>query len=98
MAAGNVGFLYKNLNSNSASDVTVVTGKGATLHSVTINTKGATANTLKIYDGPSASNVLIANIDTTSLNGTWSYDIQVNTGIVCVLNTGTAADVTISYK
>lgn len=92
------GYWAKRLHTNSSSDVTISGNAHCVLHSVTINTKGATANLLTLWDGPSATGTQLASIDTTSNVGTLIYDIQCNTSLVAVLNTGTAADVTISYK
>lgn len=66
------------------------------LSSVTINTKGATGNTLTIYDGVDAGGTVIAVIDTTSALGTFLYDLLAFTGLFAVLATGTAADITIA--
>jgi len=66
------------------------------LSSVTINTKGATGNTLTIYDGVDATGAVIAVIDTTSALGTFLFDILALTGLFAVLASGTAADITIA--
>src|SRR5690348_4762623 len=92
---------YKHANSNSATGVVLSPNAGSRLHSVTINSKGATANLLTIYDtatdaGKAAGNT-IAVIDTTTAVGTLIYDVVVNAGLTYVLNTGTAADVTIAW-
>ena len=64
-----------------------------TLHAVTINSKGATANTLTLADGANT----IAIIDTTASIGTLRFDVQCDTSLVATLATGTAADVTVIY-
>jgi hypothetical protein len=74
----------------------VRTGLGQ-LMTVTINTKGLTGNTLKIYDGVDGTGVLIANIDTTAALGSFLYDVIVAAGIFAEMATGTAADVTIVF-
>jgi hypothetical protein len=85
---------YANLNANGTT--TLKSGKGF-LSKVTINTKGASANTLTLYDNTTGSGTKIATIDTTA-GGTLPYDIEFSTGLTAVLATGTAADVTISFK
>jgi len=71
---------------------TVRTGPGM-LHAVSINTKGATGNTLTIaVDGAT-----LAIIDTTAGPSFYLYDVEFLSSLVATLATGTAADVTISY-
>ena len=86
--------LANNLSAHlSANGTTAVkTGPGV-LHTVTINTKGATANTLTLSDGSTT----LAVIDTTAGVGTLTYDIQFQVGLTAALASGTAADVTISF-
>ena len=81
----------------------VVCGQACELTEVTINTAGASANTLTLYDsatvaGASSSNT-IAVINTVVSNiVTLDYNAQCRSGLVAVLATGTAADVTISFR
>jgi hypothetical protein len=89
------GCQYKNLK--TLTTATLITGNGF-LHAVTINTKGATANTLALYDGVDATGVLIGTIDTTAAIGTLHYDVSVGVGLYVALANGTAADVTVSYR
>lgn len=70
----------------------------AVLHTITINTKGATANTLTVYDNTSAAGTKIATIDTTSQVQTLVYDCICTTGITCVSATGTGADYTVTWS
>lgn len=71
---------------------------GATLlHGITINTKGASSNTIKIYDGTSASGTLKATIDSTVTVGLWAYDMVLDTGLFVAVATGTAADITVLW-
>lgn len=94
-------FSYKHLNSNSATPVLIV-DHPCTLAGVVINTKGATANLLTIYDAAATSATaagnLIASIDTTAPSGPYAYDLLTISGLTVVLNTGTAADLTISWR
>ena len=64
-----------------------------------INTKGATANLLTLYDNASAAaGNVIAVIDTTSNVGDIMYDINTLNGLYAVLAAGTAADLTIVWE
>ena len=81
---------YAHLNSNASS---TVCGQACQLHSVTINTKGASANTLTIADGANT----IAVIDTTAGPSYYLYDCSCRTNLSATLATGTAADVTITF-
>jgi hypothetical protein len=87
---------YAHVNANS-SGVAIKAG-GGTFHGVTINTKGATANLLTIYDGTSTSGAVIAVIDTTATVGQLQFDIQFLNGLFYVLAAGTAADLTFSFQ
>lgn len=83
---------YSHLNANGSTNLALVP---VTLHSVTINTKGATANTLTLTDG--ASGTTIAVIDTTTQVQTLLYGVQCKVGLTAALASGTAADVTIAF-
>lgn len=80
------------LNSNAATNLGPATGN-VLLHSVCINTKGASSNTLTLADG----NGTFAVIDTTSNVGHLIYDRQCVGQLIATLATGTAADVTINF-
>ena len=86
---------YTHLNANATTNLR--TGNGV-LHSITINTKGATSNTLTLYDNTVGSGTVIALIDTTSNVQTLIYDLQFLTGLTAVIAAGTAADVTITWQ
>lgn len=90
-----VSFLPLNLFANATT--LVKTGEGI-LHTITINTKGASSNTLKIYDGLTASGTLLATVDTTITVTTLLFDFKFFTGLCIVIGTGTAADVTIMWR
>ena len=85
---------YKNLEANATT--LIRTGAGV-LHAITINTKGASANVITVYDGISASGTLIATIDSTVDPGTFFYDVSFNTGLTIVIGTGTAAKITVAW-
>lgn len=78
----------------AGTGTTHVATKSGYLHSVTINTKGATGNTLTLSD----SNGTIAVIDTTVTFGALPYDIDFVGKLDAVSAAGTGADVTISYR
>ena len=90
------GHPYRNLNANGTT--TVKSGRGV-LHSITVNKKGASANIATVYDNTAGSGTVIAVIDTVNMNAqTLLYDLAFNTGLTVVLATGTAADITITYR
>jgi len=68
------------------------------LHAITINTKGASANTATVYDNTAGSGTKIATIDTTASVGTLRFDAAFSTGLTIVTATGTAADITVLYR
>lgn len=86
---------YSHISSNATT--TVKSGAGS-LRGITINTKGASANTATVYDNTAGSGTVIAVIDTTAAVGTLSYDIAFTTGLTVVTATGTAPDMTIAYR
>ncbi len=90
--AGSYSFSHLNANGTTV----IRTGAGM-LGNVTINTKGATANTLTLYDNTAASGTVIAVIDTTAQVQVLNFEVAFATGLTAVLATGTAADVTIGY-
>lgn len=71
------------------------------LKSVTVNTKGAAANILTLYDnalGNNSGNV-IAVIDTVNISSqTLFYDVLTRKGLAAIMATGTPADVTIVFE
>lgn len=85
---------YANIAANGTT--TIRTGRGA-LHSININTKGASANVITVYDSAAASGTKIATIDSTVTYGPLIYDAEFITGLTVVLATGTAADITVSW-
>lgn len=89
-------FLYKNVAAGTATTAVKV-GAGV-LHTLTINTKGASSNTLTLYDNTAASGTVIAVIGTTGAEQTFLYDICFTTGLTAISATGTGCDYTISYE
>jgi hypothetical protein len=87
-------FNYSHQNTNTTGNLKAAPG---TLHTVTINTKGASSNTLTLYDNTAASGTVIAVIDTTSQIQTLVFDIYFTTGLSFAIASGTAADVTIGW-
>ena len=85
---------YTNIAANGT--ITLFRGKG-TLRSITINTKGASSNTITVYDSASGSGNKVAIIDTTSLQGTFFYDAYLMNGLTIVTATGTPADITVTF-
>jgi hypothetical protein len=88
---------YAHANANGTFPVVTFPGK---LRGVTVNTKGASSNTLTLYEGNTAAVTaetapVIAVIDTTANVGTLFYDVVTMAGVTGVLATGTAADVTV---
>ena len=84
---------FAHLAANGASTIGA-TNQGIKLHTVAVNTKGATGNTLTLAQGSTT----IAIIDTTAGPAYWLYDIDLTGPLTATLATGTAADVTISYQ
>ncbi len=76
---------------------TIKTGVGI-LHAITFNTKGASSNTLTVYDNTAASGTVIAIIDTTDKVTTLFYDCPFLIGLTVISATGTGADVTIMWE
>jgi hypothetical protein len=85
---------YTHISSNTT---TLVKSGAGILHTVTISTKGASANTATIYDSLTGTGTVIGVIDTTSNTATVLYDIGFYTGLTIVTATGTSADLTVSY-
>jgi hypothetical protein len=88
-------FTYQNITTNTTT--TVKSGAGL-LHSITINTKGASSNVLTIFDNTAASGTKIGTVDTNTSLVTFMYDVKFTTGLTILTATGTAADVTVSYR
>lgn len=88
-------YQYSHINTNTS---TTVKNEAGFLGSVTINTKGVTGNTATLYDGTAATGTVIGVIDTTANVGQLIYNIRLAKGLTVVMATGTAADLTVTWK
>lgn len=86
------------LNVAAGTATTVVKSGAGTLASITINTKGASSNTLTVYDNTAGSGTKIATIDTTVAAITLNFNVAFATGLTIVSATGTGADYTVAYR
>lgn len=87
---------YTHLNANAAN--TVIKAAPGQLTAIVINSKGATGNTISLFDDVSASSGTIAVIDSTSAVGTLLYDLVFQKGLNITIATGTAADITVVWS
>ena len=87
---------FQFFNALSNGSVTLWLGPGL-LHAIVINTLGAAANQLLLFDNTVASGTSIATLSTATSLGTFVYDALFRFGLSFTLQTGTAADVTIVY-
>lgn len=92
-----LGGSYKHLAALGNTDA--IKGAAGVLIGVVINTKGATANTLTLYDSLThGTGTVIAVIDTTSTIGALAYNLAFATGLSASIAAGTSADVTVVYQ
>jgi hypothetical protein len=91
----NLAFGYNHITTNTTT--TVKKGSGI-LHAIVINTKGASANTVTIYDNTTNASPVIAVFDSTTAVGTILFDVRFGTGLTIVTATGTAPDMTVVYR
>lgn len=82
-------------NITTSTTTLVKSGVGG-LHSITVNTKGAT-ETATIYDSLTGSGTKIGTID-VSQPGTFTFDVAFTLGLTIVTAGTTAADITVSYR
>ena len=86
---------YTNLA--ALATTTIKSGPGR-LKSITINTAGASSNTVTVYDNTAGSGDTIATIDGTAAEQTLDYGgVEFTTGLTVVIATGTAADITVTW-
>lgn len=90
-----VGNSYLNITTNAT---TLVHSGVGTLFSISVNTKGASSSSIKIYDSLTASGTVIATIDSVNFTGTLPYDLIYTTGLTVVTSGGTPADITVIYR
>jgi len=90
-------FTYVPTGTATTNAAVAITGSSRKpfLHAITINTKGASSNTMTVSDAGVST---IAVIDSTSTIGTLYYDVVCPNGIRVVSATGTGADYTIIWK
>jgi hypothetical protein len=90
---------YAHLNANGT---TLLCPAPCEMQNVNINTLGTAANTLTLYDsattGGIAAGNMIAQFNTTGVVATFNFNVQCRSGLVAVLATGVAADVTICFR
>ncbi len=94
-AVEETGRLFNHIS--TLTTTTVKSGAGF-LHTVTINTKGASANVITVYDSLTASGTVIGVIDGTAGPVTFTYDAAFSIGLTFLTATGTAADITVTYR
>lgn len=83
----------------AANATTIVKSGPGFLHTISINTKGASANIFTVYDNTSGTGNIIAIINTVDApTNTFIFDVGFNTGLTIVSATGTSADITVSYR
>jgi len=92
-------YTYRQVAATQGGTGTQVTTGPCLLHSVVINSKGASSNLLTLYDtvGGTATCSTIAIIDTTASVGTLLYDIAVTRGLLAYSNAGTGANYTVTF-
>lgn len=85
-----------NFSNISTSTTTTVKSGSGSLRGVTVNTKGAVASTVTIYDNTAGSGTKIGIIDSLNLSGQFLFDVAFATGLT-VVTTG-APDITVVYR
>lgn len=90
--------VYEKSANLAANATTQVFSGDGVLHSVCINDQGASSNTASIYDATSGTDNPIAVIDTVTATGCLVYDAAVDNGIRVIIATGTAANITVTYR
>lgn len=99
LAVEKAGSPWIRISANAA--VTNIKNTAGILHKVCINTLGASANLLSLYDtATTGTGTPIAVIDTTAASGLVckDYDLRFGSGLAYALATGTAADITLVYR
>lgn len=88
----NVQGVYK--GTHFTGNTLVLMGSGV-LHTLNVNTKGAAASVVTIYDGVDNTGAVLAIIDSLNQVGCYTYDMTVVTGIY-ITATGTP-DLTVTF-
>lgn len=86
------------LNVAAGTATTAVKVGAGTLVRIVINTKGASSNTLTVYDSLAGSGTKIATIDTTTAVVALEFGVAFGIGLTIVSATGTGADYTAVYR
>ena len=86
---------YAHISANGSG---VLKSAPGSLFSVNINSKGATANTLTLFDNTAASGTVIAVIDSTSQVAVLDFYLDFAVGLAYSLAGGTAGDLTVSFS
>lgn len=86
--------LSKNIASNAT---TVVKSTPGVLGCIVIQKAGASSNVATVYNNTNASGTVLATIDTTA-TGEYCYGAIFNTALTIVTATGTAGDITVTYR
>ena len=83
----------------NANATTAINANPGFLHTITINTAGAAANTITVYDHPSGVGNVLAVIDSVAVGKTtYVFDCKFLLGLTIVIATGTAADITVTWR
>lgn len=89
--------VYASAHITSNATTLVYTGAGV-LHTICINDQGASANIATVDDALTATTPTLAVIDTVTTIGCQLYDAAFSTGLTVVTGTGTAGDLTVTYR
>ena len=76
---------------------TALSGAGV-LHTFCVTDLGAMSNLATVYDNTAGSGTVIALFDTVTFDGCAELDARVTTGITVVTATGTAPEITLTYR
>ncbi|KKN52695.1 hypothetical protein LCGC14_0609760 [marine sediment metagenome] len=87
-----------NVNYITTNATTAVLIGSGVLHSLCVTDFGASSNTATVYDSLAGSGTIIALFDTVTFDGCALLDVRVTTGITIVTATGTAPEITVSYR
>lgn len=96
--AASTGFHYTDISSSAS---TVVKGAQGTLHTIVVNNAGSGGWTYQIFDNTACSGTAVACSTACTLptaGTTMHFDIQAATGICVKTATGTAGDLTVTWR
>lgn len=86
---------YSHISTNTSTQVKSAAGY---LMGISINTAGASANTITLYDNTSCATTVIGVIDGTVIGNVDLHGLKFATGLCITTATGTAPDLTVVYK